>query len=156
MPLQAVSIILIQAFPDMPADDLDQIEDQVVVFRAREQAVAEVVAHERLLAQREQPHHALVPFGFGNFGKLRGENAPERIVPGEEQSFIKHAVRFLQGRAHAVARLQGVPCRDPRPAAPLTDHPLGLFEQGVMFPQKCPEPSGEVRRIGNLLSGSHR
>ena len=67
MPLQAVSIILIQAFPDMPADDLDQIEDQVVVFRAREQAVAEVVAHERLLAQREQPHHALVPFGFGNF-----------------------------------------------------------------------------------------
>lgn len=33
MPLQAVSIILIQAFPDMPADDLDQIEDQVVVFR---------------------------------------------------------------------------------------------------------------------------
>ncbi len=57
MPLQAVSIILIQAFPDMPADDPDQIENQVVVFRAREQVVAEVVAHERLLAQREQPHH---------------------------------------------------------------------------------------------------
>ena len=42
MPLQAVSIILIQAFPDMPADDPDQIENQVVVFRAREQVVAEV------------------------------------------------------------------------------------------------------------------
>lgn len=156
MPFQAETIISIQAFIDMPADDLDQIEDQVVVFRAREQAVAKVVAHERLLAQREQPHHALVPFGFGNFGKLRGENAPERIVPGEEQSFIKHAVRFLQGRVHAVARLQGVPCRDPRPAATLTNHFLGLFEQRMMFPQECPEPSGEVRRIGNLLSGSHR
>ena len=53
MPFQAETIISIQAFIDMPADDLDQIEDQVVVFRAREQAVAEVVAHERLLAQRE-------------------------------------------------------------------------------------------------------
>lgn len=33
MPFQAETIISIQAFIDMPADDLDQIEDQVVVFR---------------------------------------------------------------------------------------------------------------------------
>ena len=156
MPLQAVSIILIQAFPDMPADSLDQIENQVVVFRTFEQVVAKIVAREHLLAERKKSHYALVPFGVGNFGKLRSKNALERIVPGEEQSFIKHAVCFLQGFVHTVARLQGVPCRGPRPAAPFADHSLGLFEQGVMFPQECSELSGKVRRIGNLLSGCHR